>query len=210
MVVIGASAGGVETLKRVVGGLPGELPAAVCIVLHIAPDSPSVLAHILARSGPLPCMAAREGDRLRPGQIAVAPPDRHMSVDGDQLHLTLGPRENGHRPAVDVLFRSAAEAWGERVIGVILSGTGRDGAVGLAAVKSRGGAAVIQDPAEALYPGMPTAALVHVVADAVVPSEQVAGAIAAMVNGEHPSAEMNLRGQAGPEAEGIAGRGGRS
>jgi two-component system chemotaxis response regulator CheB len=186
LVVIGASAGGVETLKRVVGGLPPGLPAAVCIVLHIAPHSPSVLAQILARSGPLPCRPACDGERLRRGEILVAPPDHHLAVEDEHVHLTLGPRENGHRPAVDVLFRSAAQAKGERVIGVILSGTRGDGAVGLGAVKSSGGASIVQDPAEALYDGMPAAAIAHVAIDAVVPSDRVADTIAAMVNGEDP------------------------
>lgn len=186
LVVIGASAGGVETLKRVVAGLPADFPAAICIVLHIAPDSPSLLARILARSGPLPCKPAGDGEVLRRGQILVAPPDRHLLVEDDRVQLTVGPRENGHRPAVDVLFRSAAQAKGGRVIGVILSGTRGDGTVGLAAVKSSGGAAIVQDPTEALYAGMPATALAHVAVDAVVPSELVAKTIVAMVRGEDP------------------------
>ena len=186
LVVIGASAGGVQTLKRVVGGLPAGLPAAVCIVLHIAPDSPSVLPQILARSGPLPCRPAAEGEPLQRGQILVAPPDHHLMVEDEHVHLTLGPRENGHRPAVDVLFRSAAQAMRGRVIGVILSGTRGDGAAGLAAIKSSGGATIVQDPTEALYAGMPEAALAHVAVDAVVPADLVADTIAAMVRGEDP------------------------
>jgi two-component system chemotaxis response regulator CheB len=201
LVVIGASAGGVETLRRVVSGLPEQFAAAVCIVLHIAPDSPSVLAGILARSGPLPCTPASDGDPLSHGQILVAPPDRHLTIEDDHVHLTVGPRENGHRPAVDVLFRSAALAKGGRVIGVILSGTRGDGAAGLAAVKSHGGATIVQDPSEALYSGMPTTALAHVAVDAVVPSELVAATIVAMVNGEDPppSAREN-RPELGPSA----------
>jgi two-component system chemotaxis response regulator CheB len=184
LVVIGASAGGVETLKRVVAGLPADLGAAICIVLHIAPDSPSLLARILSRSGPLPCQPADDGDHLRLGEILVARPDRHLVVEDDRVRVTTGPRENGHRPAVDVLFRTAAEAKEGRVIGVVLSGTRGDGAAGLAAIKAHGGAAIVQDPVEALYPGMPVSALAHVVVDAVVPSEQVAETIAAMVRGE--------------------------
>ena len=184
LVVIGASAGGVETLKRVVAGLPADLGAAVCIVLHIAPDSRSLLPRILSRSGPLPCQPAEDGERLHIGRILVAPPDRHLVVEDDCVRVNTGPRENGHRPAVDVLFRTAADAKEGRVIGVVLSGTRGDGAAGLAAIKAHGGAAIVQDPAEALYPGMPVSALAHVVVDAVVPSEQVAETIAAMVRGE--------------------------
>jgi two-component system chemotaxis response regulator CheB len=186
LVVIGASAGGVETLKRVVADLPADLDAAICIVLHIAPDSPSLLAEILSRAGCLPCRPAGDGDQLRPAHVLVAPPDRHLAVDGDRVRLTVGPRENGHRPAVDVLFRTAAEARGPRVIGVVLSGTRGDGAAGLALIKAAGGGTIVQDPSEALYAGMPATALAHVQVDAVVPSERVGQTIVAMVKGQDP------------------------
>jgi two-component system chemotaxis response regulator CheB len=181
LVVIGASAGGVETLKRVVAGLPADLAATVCVVLHIAPSSPSALAKILARSGPLSCHQATDGEELRPGEILVAPPDRHLEIEDNHARLTIGPRENGHRPAVDTLFRSAAHARDGRVIGVVLSGTRDDGAAGLATIKASGGATIVQDPDDALYSGMPASALAHVSVDAVVPSKQIAAMIAAMV-----------------------------
>jgi two-component system, chemotaxis family, protein-glutamate methylesterase/glutaminase len=187
LVVIGASAGGVDVLKRVVAALPPDLGAAVCIVLHVAPSSPSALARILARSGPLACCEAGDGDRLERGQILVAPPDRHLVVEGDRVRLSTGPRENGHRPAVDALFRSAAHARDGRVIGVVLSGNRDDGAAGLATIKAGGGAAIVQDPADALYPGMPTSAIASVEVDVVVPAEHIAGAIAAMVKPDDPS-----------------------
>jgi two-component system chemotaxis response regulator CheB len=183
LVVIGASAGGVETLKRVVARLPGDLPAAVCVVLHLAPASPSALADILGRAGPLPCRTAEPEQPLEDGQIIVAPPDRHLVVDGNCLRLTIGPRENNHRPAIDVLFRSAALSHGANVIGVVLSGTRDDGTAGLALIKQHGGLAVVQDPDDALYPDMPRNALMHVSVDAVVPSAHLGAAIGAMVNG---------------------------
>jgi two-component system, chemotaxis family, protein-glutamate methylesterase/glutaminase len=184
LVVIGASAGGVEVLKRIVGDLPADLPAAVCVVLHITPSSPSVLAGILARAGQLPCRFASDGQPLHIGEIVVAPPDRHLVVEDGVVRLTVGPRENGHRPAVDVLFRTAAHARDSRVVGVILSGTRDDGAAGLALIKAEGGATVVQSPDDAMFPGMPSSALASSAADAVVPSDRIGKTIAAIVKGQ--------------------------
>ena len=193
LVVIGASAGGVEVLSRVVRDLPADLAAAVCIVLHIAPGSPSMLAKILARAGTLPCRAASDGEPLCQGVVLVAPPDHHLVIEDSQVRLTAGPRENGHRPAIDVLFRSAARALDSRVVGVVLSGTRDDGTAGLALIKASGGATIVQDPEEAMYGGMPANAIANVAVDAIVPSSQIASTIAAMVSGEDPPPE------AGPE-----------
>ena len=175
-----------EVLTRVVKGLPPDLRAAVCVVLHIAPGSPSMLAKILGRAGRLPCRAASDGERLREGLILVAPPDHHLVIEDGHVRLTVGPRENGHRPAIDVLFRSAARALDSRVVGVILSGTRDDGSAGLAVIKQSGGATIVQDPDEALYAGMPASAIANVPVDAIVKSDSVASTIVAMVKGEDP------------------------
>jgi two-component system, chemotaxis family, protein-glutamate methylesterase/glutaminase len=181
LVVIGASAGGIEALKHLVSGLGPELPAAVCVVLHISPSSPSALARILQRAGPLPCHEAMDGERLRTGEIIVAPPDRHLVIEDGRARLSVGPRENGHRPSVDTLFRSAAEDRDGRVIGVVLSGNRDDGSAGLATIKSGGGATIVQDPGEALYDSMPSSAIANVKVDAVARSTEIAATIADML-----------------------------
>lgn len=169
IIVVGASLGGFETLRALARGLPPELPAAVFVVLHTAPDSAGTFGDILDRSGPLPARPAEDGEHIHPGTIYVAPPDRHMMVQGEVVRLSRGPRENRSRPAIDPLFRSAAVAYRSRVVGVILSGTQDDGSAGLRAVKRCGGISVVQDPADAAFPEMPRHALEAAEADHVVP-----------------------------------------
>src|SRR5919202_3234864 len=150
VVVVGASAGGVEALRALVAGLPAELAAAVLVVLHTPPTRDSRLPAILGRAGILPTAHARDGEGIRPGQIYVAPPNYHLTVEAESLRLVQGPTENGFRPAVDPLFRTAARAYEARVVGVVLSGALHDGAAGLAAIKRQGGVPIVQDPDEAL------------------------------------------------------------
>ena len=159
IVVIGASAGGVEALMRVVAGLPDDYSGAVFVVLHLPPEAPSALAHILNRAGPLPAIQAQHKEPIEPGRIYVASPNLHLQLHRGHVVLEAGPRENNSRPSVDVLFRSAARSYGRRVVGVVLSGTLRDGALGLAAIKMRGGVTVVQDPEEAPFAGMPQNAI---------------------------------------------------
>ncbi|MGB9378482.1 MAG: chemotaxis protein CheB [Mycobacteriales bacterium] len=177
IVVIGASAGGVEALRTLVGHLPAGLPAAVLVVLHLPPQSDSALPAILDRCGPLAARIAEHGLPIEPGNIYVAKPGRHLVVADGHLVLTKGPRENGHRPAVDVLFRTAARTFGPRVIAVVLSGALDDGTAGLLAVAARGGVTVAQDPGDAHYPAMPESAIEHAAPDHVLPAEQIAALI---------------------------------
>ena len=177
LIVVGASAGGVEAVSALVGGLPADLRAAVCVVVHLRPDAQSHLADILGRLTPLPVVAARHGMTLERGTIHVAVPDVHMLVERNDgaggLRLVRGPRENRARPSVDPLFRSAALAYGPRVIGVILSGALDDGTAGLWTVKDRGGIAVVQDPEDAAVPSMPASALSEVAIDHVTPAREL-------------------------------------
>jgi two-component system chemotaxis response regulator CheB len=179
IVVVGASAGGVEALARLVGGLPRELPAAVFVVLHVMPGGTSVLAQILARAGALHASTAVDGEPVQRGRIYVAPPDHHMLLGAERVELTRGPRENGHRPAVDPLFRSAARAYGSRVIGVVLSGALDDGTAGLRMISDAGGATFVQDPDDAIYSSMPASALTHTPGARAVAMGELAGALVA-------------------------------
>ena len=178
VVVIGASAGGVEALRAVLSGLPADLAAAVLVVLHVAPRAPSVLPRILDRVCALPVAHAVDGEPVVPGRVRVAPPDMHLLVSGGRLRVVRGPRENGLRPAVDPLFRSVARAYGRRVVGVVLSGTLDDGTQGLGRVKHHGGRAVVQDPDEAMFDGMPRNALRRVAVDHVAPLADIPSLLA--------------------------------
>ena len=168
IVVIGASAGGVDALQKIVAALPAGFTGSLFVVVHMVPDSPGMLARILDGCGPLPATNAVRGERIRPGHIYVAPPDHHLLINPGKIELTRGPKENRFRPAVDPLFRSAAQTYGPRVVGVILSGGLDDGTNGLWVVKQLGGTAVVQDPAEAVAPSMPLSALRHVRVDHTV------------------------------------------
>lgn len=162
VIVIGASAGGVRALQEVVGAIAADLRAAILIVLHIPPHTQTHLAEILDRAGPLHAAEAIEGEPVVPGRIYVAGADRHLMLEAGRIRLTRGPKENRVRPAIDVLFRSAAYAFGPRVIGVVLTGMLDDGTAGLWAIKDRGGVVIVQSPAEAQHSSMPKSALEHV------------------------------------------------
>jgi two-component system chemotaxis response regulator CheB len=169
VIVVGASAGGVQVLQELMRGLPADLPAAVFIVIHTSPSSPGILPNILDRAGPLAVAHAVDGEPVRHRRVYVAPPDHHLLVRDGVVRVTHGPKENGFRPAVDPLFRTAARSAGPRVVGVVLSGGLDDGTIGLTHVKYHGGVAVVQDPNEAVFPSMPASAVQNVEVDHIVP-----------------------------------------
>lgn len=187
---VGASAGGVEALKNFTAGLPATLPCAVLVVLHMPARAPSVLARILDRHSALPAITATAGMRLEHGRVYVAAPDRHLMVDDGRIALTEGPTENGHRPAINALFRSIALGCGRRGAGVLLSGVLDDGVLGLAAIRSRGGTAIAQSPGDALFPAMPQNAIDAGVVDHQAPAAAIGGLLERLASGEFEETTM--------------------
>ncbi len=175
IIVVGASAGGFEALKTLVGALPKDFAASIFVVWHMSPDIRGVLPQVLNQFKTVYAANAYDGERIEPNRIYVAPPDRHLLVEQGRVRVTRGPKENRFRPAVDPLFRSAAYAYHNRVIGVVLSGALDDGTAGLWTIKHRGGIAVVQDPNEAEVPSMPENALREVAVDYSVSVSEMAG-----------------------------------
>jgi two-component system, chemotaxis family, protein-glutamate methylesterase/glutaminase len=174
IIVIGTSAGGVEALKRLVAAMPEGLGASIFVVQHTSRNSPGILAEILDRAGDLRAVNPSDQQEILPGVIYVAPPDHHLLLEHNgHVRIMRGPKENGFRPAVDPLFRSAARAFGPRVVGVVLTGGLDDGTAGLLAIKRRGGTAVVQDPKDAFDPSMPLNALRHVRVDYCLPLAEI-------------------------------------
>jgi two-component system, chemotaxis family, protein-glutamate methylesterase/glutaminase len=205
IMVIGGSMGSTPVLRRILAGLPQDLPATVLITTHLSNESSGYLPEVLANGSALPVRAAVDGLPLRPGRVVCAVPGRHLMVIDHTVTLGQGPRENMVRPAIDALFRSAALAFGARVIGVVLSGLLDDGASGLAAIKAQGGLAVVQHPLDADAPDMPRAALEACDVDDVASGANLAAVIAGLVHteapeGPPPPAELAL------EVEIAAGR----
>jgi two-component system chemotaxis response regulator CheB len=173
ILVIGASAGGVHAVLSLAGGLPRDLPASVFVVVHSTPHFPSMLPDLLTRCGPLRAAHPLHGEEIVRGRIYVAPPDTQLLVRPGYVHVVRGPKESGHRPSVDALFRSASAAYGGRVVGVVLTGYLDCGTAGLLSIKARGGTAIVQDPREAEVPDMPRSAVEHVPVDHVLPLAEI-------------------------------------
>ena len=178
IVVIGGSAGAVEPLVGLVSKLPSDLPVALFVVVHRSAESPARLAQVLRREGGFEAMEAVDGLPIEHGSLYVAPPDRHMLVEEHRVRVVKGPKENRHRPAIDPLFRSAAWAFGSRVVGVLLSGGLNDGTSGLWAIQSCGGTTIVQDPADSRFPSMPRSALESTDVDHCVRAEDIASIVA--------------------------------
>lgn len=189
IVVVGASAGGVEALSKLAENLPPDIRASVLMILHIGERS--FLPQLLARTSAIPVDHARSGEPLEAGRIYVAPPGRHMLVHDSHLLLRRGPRENRARPAIDPLFRSAACSFGSSTIGVILTGSLNDGTAGLDAVRRCGGVTVVQDPQEAAVPDMPASALQHVDVDHCVPLSEI-GALLGRLTAASPGPQPDI------------------
>jgi two-component system chemotaxis response regulator CheB len=196
LVVIGGSAGALQALTKVVAELPPSLPACVLVALHIAPAGDGVLPGVLERATSLPVSWARNHDPIIPGRVYVAVPDFHLVVTSSGLRVVHGPRENGFRPAIDPLFRTAAREFGPRVVGVILSGGLSDGAYGLKVIKQCGGRTIVQDPSDAIVPSMPANALRGVKVDYVQKASDIAATI------ERLSADQADEAQSAGEGEG--------
>lgn len=173
--------GGLEALKTIVPGLPEDLPAAIFVVLHTSEDSPGVLPDLLNRISNVPVSYAVHKMAIRPGRIYIARPGQHLSLRKDTMELSAGPKENRHRPAIDVLFRSAAANYGERVIGIILSGNLDDGSAGLRDVRLHGGIGIVQDPDGAAASSMPMNAIEAAQPEFVLPLEKIADKVVSLV-----------------------------
>jgi len=191
IIVIGASAGGLRAFETLISQLSPDCPAAIFIVWHISPDYPSLLPQILGRITPLSVTQAVDQEPIRSGHIYVAPPDHHLLVEPGTVRLSRGPKENRFRPAVDVLFRSAAWSYSTRVIGVVLTGSLDDGAAGLYAIKERGGIAIVQDPLDAMHSSMPRAALQAVEVDYCLPLSKMGALLGDLVHKGIPEQEEN-------------------
>jgi two-component system chemotaxis response regulator CheB len=204
IIVVGTSAGGVEALCELKKHLPEKLDASVFVVMHVGKET--MLPQILSRCGNIPAVSAEHEKRYKPSCIYCAPANCHLSIKDHMTILTRGPRENGHRPAIDVLFRSAARTHRSKVVGVVLSGGRDDGSAGLYTIKARGGIAIVQDPNEAITPNMPQNALNMVDVDFCLPVRQIAELLVQLANGKATNITESPNGGTSMEDQATADR----
>jgi two-component system, chemotaxis family, protein-glutamate methylesterase/glutaminase len=183
IVVIAGSAGGLDPLRQIIAALPVPCSASVFVVMHIGPNR-SVLPSLLTRPG-LPASFAKDYAPIEPGHVYVAPPDHHILLEPGRMRLSQGPKVNYTRPAADPLFESAAEAYGSRVLGIVLSGGDSDGAIGLRVIKERGGTSIVQRPEDAVFPSMPEKALAVDHPDGSLSVSEIGQLLAARCSNEH-------------------------
>jgi two-component system chemotaxis response regulator CheB len=195
LVVIGGSAGGIEALQVLLSALPGNFDAAILAVLHTSNHAGSLIPQIFQRVGVLPVLHPADGTLIEKKHVYVAPPNFHMIIEGDMIRTIKGPRENLHRPAIDPLFRSAAASYGRRAIGVVLTGLLDDGTSGLMVIRAQGGEAVVQDPEDATFSGMPKSALEQVPDAHVLKLSEIPNLLTRLVGEELPEIEPVIRRQ---------------
>nr|WP_295926744.1 chemotaxis protein CheB [uncultured Dyadobacter sp.] len=181
IIVMGASAGGFDAIKQLIADLPPDLDAAIFVTWHMAPTLEGVLPRVLNQVNSIPAAHARDGEPIVMNRIYVAPPDHHLLLERGHVRVTRGPKENRFRPAVDPLFRSAAYAYRNRVIGVVLSGALDDGTAGLWTIKYRGGMAIAQHPRDAEVGSMPESAIREVAVDHIVPLAEMGSLLTQLV-----------------------------
>jgi len=186
IVVIGGSAGAIDGIRKLLDSLSPGFPATIFVTLHIPSDFPSILPELLNKSKTWTVRHPQNHEKFKPGEVLIAPPDYHLIVEHSRIVLSRGPRENRHRPAIDVMFRSAARAYGPRVVGVVLSGQLDDGSAGLMAVKMKGGMAVVQAPKEAPVPEMPDRAIQYADPDHILPIAEIAQLLTSVCSEELP------------------------
>jgi two-component system chemotaxis response regulator CheB len=201
VVVVGASAGGVQALTALLSALPPDLDAAIAITMHRSPTQSSVLASVLARRSVLSVVDAEDGQPFEHRHIYVAPPDHHLLFTGDRIWLNRGAKHHHSRPAIDPMFASAAENYNSRVIGVLLTGHLSDGVAGLVEIKRGGGLTVVQDPREAAAPSMPRNALLHDHVDLVFTLAALPALLHVLVSGHSPAAATQTPGVREPSQE---------
>lgn len=211
IIVIGASAGGFDAIRELAASFPADLQAAVFVTIHLFERSETILPEVLNRAGPLPAVHPWEETPIQPGHIYLAPPDYHLILTPRTVHVGHGPKENLQRPCINTMFRSAAASHGEHVSGVLLTGLLDDGAAGLWEIQQRGGATIVQDPAEAQYRSMPESAILGLNVQYILRLREMAPLLTRLTMGDQttshdlrsgPPEEENTL-QACPECGGV-------